>query len=216
MVFTPENQIKVFRGNVIYTGKVGHNLLVGHCGAAIPSLSLPEACLVTTLWLESPICKIEWSPRGILASDFSAGDPRCYWIPLHFPKALGSDTGLQPPLSRCCSGFALVQQEWPLSPRPSHAWLHLLGIRALTTAGRRTIFFPRNIPPRELRVGGKLDPRSLQSPKLREFPSWLSYFLVHKSWELFFSFWVFTWVKRKLLSITHWGGVHTVFFSFLF
>ena len=59
MVFTPENQIKVFRGNVIYIGKVGNNLLVGHCGAVIPSLSLREACLVTTLGLESPICKIE-------------------------------------------------------------------------------------------------------------------------------------------------------------
>ena len=89
VVFTSENQIKVFRENVIYIGKVGSNLLVGHCGAVIPSLSLPEACLVTTLWLESPICKIEWSLRGILASDSSAGDPRFYWIPLHFPKARG-------------------------------------------------------------------------------------------------------------------------------
>ena len=57
MVFTPENQTKVFRENVIYIGKVGNNLLVGHCGAVIPSLSLPEAGLVTTLGLESPFVK---------------------------------------------------------------------------------------------------------------------------------------------------------------
>lgn len=116
----------------------------------------------------------EWNPRGILASDslvlldsfsFPESPGVSHWSPVASQQMLLR-------LCACATGVAT------LSPRPSHAWLHLLGIRALRTARRRTIFFPRNIPPRESRVGGKLDPRSLQSPKLREFPSWLSYFLL--------------------------------------
>ena len=166
-------------------GKVGNNLLVGHCGAVIPSLSLREACLVTTLRLESPICKIE---SGIHAESQLAitrletlGSTRFFFIS---PQPWG-----EPLVSSRISADAA--QAVCLCNRSGHSFSPSQP-RVVTPSGNQGSddceeadhFLPKKYSPKGVKGRRHAGPTQPPKPKIKRISFlavlFFTYFLVHK------------------------------------
>lgn len=171
--------------------KLAANLLVVHCGAVIPSLSLRETCPVTTLGLESPICKIESGVHADSSQRLLGLRPLVLLDSFSFPESPGVSHWSPVASQQMLLWLALVQQEWPLFLPSQPRVVAASGNQGSDDCGEADHFSSQEIFPKGVKGRRQAGPTQPPKPKIKNFPSWLSYFLLIflvRRVESFFSF----------------------------